>query len=129
MRIKGLDIGVESVSRLQVEDEVHLPAEGRLAPAFLPEYRALDSILNRPSLDERLPDLLLPQGLDPDLLEPAVLSRTREAAAALFRELSRAGSGRSSEDRRAFAAAGDLLAEDMGLDEEVRAALALLLRG
>ncbi|WP_294641435.1 hypothetical protein [uncultured Aureimonas sp.] len=126
MRIKSLDVGVESVSLWQQQDEVHLPAEARGAPTFLPEYQALDTILNRPSLDERLPDLLLPGSLDPDLLEPSVLAGTREELTALFLAEARA---RTGEDAAAFEAAGKLMRDDTERDGDVRAALAMLLRG
>lgn len=79
MRVENLGVGVESVSLWQVEDEVHLPKEGGLAPTFLPQYRPLDDILRRPSLDERLPRLLQPEMLDPDLLT-RTLSDTHIAA-------------------------------------------------
>lgn len=128
MRIKGLDIGVESVTRWQVEDEVHLPTEGPAAPSFLPEYRALDSILSRPSLDERLPDLLQPTGLDPDLLEPSALTDLRAELQGLFSRRV-ATPGLSPDDRALFSGAADLLGADSAMDDEVRAALAMLLRG
>ncbi|MBB3950330.1 hypothetical protein [Aureimonas jatrophae] len=128
MRIKPLDVGVETVTLWQVDDEVHLPQEARVGPRFLPEYRALDSILNRPSLDERLPELLQPTALDPELLQPATLADTRAATQALMREA--AGlPGQPPEARAAFAAAAELLSADTAMDAEVRGALAMLLRG
>lgn len=127
MRIRPFDVGVESVSRWQIEDEVHLPEEGRAGPSYLPSYRALDSILYRPSLDERLPDLLQPRKIDPQLLEPSVLTDTRQGLARLFTRL---GTGHDdAADRAAFRAAGEFLSDEVSRDEEVRAALALLLRG
>jgi len=124
MRIRPLDIGVESVSRWLPGDEIHLPAEGRIAPAYRPVYRSLDSILNRPSLDERLPALLQPAHADESLLEPTVLSETRAGLAELFREMA----ATDAEGRRIFARAADDLAGDAALDAEIRAALAMLLR-
>ena len=66
MKIRNLDIGVESITRWQIDDEIHLPKDRGLAPTFLPLYRPLDEILRRPSLDERLPALMQPESLDPD---------------------------------------------------------------
>lgn len=126
MRIRNLDIGVESVSRWQVDDEFHLPTDVQSAPSFLPEYRALDSILARPSLDERLPDLLQPKSIDPDILHPSAVTAMREGLQTLFAGL--AGSA-SPTDRPVFAAAAGLLQADTAMDAEVRSALAMLLRG
>lgn len=126
MRIKNLDIGVERITQWNVGDEVHLPNEAGPAPAFLPQHRPLDEILRRPSLDERLPELLLPSQLDPGLLEPAALTDTRRELAEAFRARASAAHGEAA---AAFAAASELLAVDDGLDAQVRAALALLLRG
>lgn len=128
MRIKPFDVGVESVTLWQHEDEVHLPNEGRAGPAFLPEAQALDAILSRPRLDERLPDLLVPARLDPGLLEPATLSEVRDELQALLAQAV-AAPGLQPADRDLFGAAGRLLAADAVMDSEVRAALAMLLRG
>jgi hypothetical protein len=112
MRIKPLDIGVESITRWQPEDEVHLPRETGLRPAFLPHYRPLDEILRRPSLDERLPRLLQP-----------------EYVRAETRELFAVRAGRESGRRRhLLEAAAACLDDDINLDHEVRRALAALLR-
>lgn len=124
MRVRNLDIGVERITRWQVSDEFHLPAEERAAPAFLPQPRHLDEILRRPSLDERLVDLLRPDAVDPNLLDPATLSRTRHEIAGLLGDAARAGHAAAG----TFAAAVEILNADSLLDEEVRAALALLLR-
>ena len=126
MRIKNLDVGVEQVTHWNVGDEVHLPAEGKTAPAFLPQDRLLDTILQRPSLDERLPNLLEPRGLDASLLEPAALTDTRLALRRFFHD--KAASARG-EDVGVFAAAAEVMSTDQGLDNEVRSALAMLLRG
>jgi hypothetical protein len=126
VRIKDLNIGVESITRWRVDDEVHLPKEGTVAPAFLPVYRPLDTILRRPSLDERLPDLLAPATVDPDLLEPAKLTEARIDARSLLTDHARRSAGPK---RTLFQRAADLLDDDVSLDDEVRAALAMLLRG
>ncbi len=126
IRVRNLDIGVESITRWDVEDEVHLPKEGRLAPQYLPQYRPLDDILRRPSLDERVPRLLQPTTIDPDLLQPAVLSETRLSARQALLERARREDGRK---RETLEAAARILDEDRALDDEVRRALATLLRG
>ncbi|KPL52107.1 MULTISPECIES: hypothetical protein [Hyphomicrobiales] len=126
MRIRYLDRGVESISVWQEQDEVHLPKEGGLAPAFLPQYRALDEITRRPSLDERLPRLLQPDFLDPDLLDPATLTDTRIAV----RDQFIAEAARSSGRRKAvLELAASHLEDSVAMDEEVRRSLAVLLRG
>jgi hypothetical protein len=127
MRIKSLDVGVERITQFGLGEDVHLPPEGKAAPAFLPQYRPLDAILQRPSLDERLPELLQPANLDPDLLAPAALAAARADLRRLF--TGRAAAARGGRDADVFAAAADLLDADEAMDEEVRAALALLLRG
>lgn len=126
-RIQPLEVGVETIARWRVDDEQHLPKDKKAPPVFLPETRALDEILHRPSLDERLPNLLRPERIDPDLLRPARVSDIRRGLAQRFRDLEQAA---SSEVRRTvFAAAATVLEEDVALDDEVRSSLALLLRG
>jgi hypothetical protein len=124
--IKPLDVGVERVTRWQADDEIHLPREGSLQPQFLPEARALDEILQRPSLDERLPRLLQPASLTPELLQPHVLAAARQGAIAAFLRRAKQETG---ERRDALEAAARLVLEESARDEEVRAALAALLRG
>jgi|GEM_PF-2456634 len=126
MRIKPLHVGVESITQWEVEDEVHLPKDGPLGPKFLPIYRPLDEILRRPSLDERLPNLLQPELLDPDLLQPSALSDARMEAAALF---ARAAVRQHGRRRELLELASNYLEEDVGLDDEIRTSLAMLLRG
>lgn len=126
MRIRSFDIGLESIGRWQIEDEIHLPAAGPRGLAWLPQPQALDAILRRPTLDERLPQLLQPARIDPALLEPARLSATRLATAATFRQAARRAEGRRG---ALFAAAADMLLDDAALDDEIRAAIGALLRG
>jgi hypothetical protein len=126
MRIKSLDIGLESVSRLHVEDEVHLPDQPGLRPVFLPAPQLLDEILRRPSLDERLPQLLQPDTLDPNLLEPAVLSGVRIETRNRLTACARRAEGHN---RRLLEKAASLLGTEVNMDEEVRRSLAALLRG
>lgn len=126
MRIKNLNVGVEAVTFWQAEDEVHLPAEGRVTPAFLPQYRPLDEILRRPSLDERLPSLLQPAVLDTDLLDPSTLAAARLTARAILGEAATQADGAR---RSLFAKAAVQLDGAVSMDEEVRRSLAVLLRG
>ncbi len=125
MKIKNLDIGLESITQVGHGQDVHLPKEGSLAPTFMPEVRPLDDVLRRPSLDERLPNLLQPQVLDATLLEPAVLAETRLSTQAVFAEAARGASGHR---RRVLDQAALYLDDDAALDDEVRASLAALLR-
>lgn len=136
MRVRSLDVGVERITLWESSDEFHLPAEGKAAPAFLPELRPLDEVLHRPSLDERLPDLLRPADLDPDLLEPTALADTRRELSRLFGKASAAARGRGEARTDETLARAEvlgraawLLQTDDGLDAEVREALAALLRG
>jgi hypothetical protein len=126
MRIRNMDIGVESVSRFLVEDDVHLPEEKGLRPVFLPLARPLDDVLRRPSLDERLPRLLQPEFLDPELLEPATLSYVRLEAQRL---LARRAKRESGSRRKTLELAASHLDNEASLDDEVRRSLAALLRG
>lgn len=126
MKIRNLDIGVESITRWQIDDEIHLPKDRGLAPTFLPLYRPLDEILRRPSLDERLPALMQPESLDPDLLQPAALTAAREGARKMFADAAAAETGRR---RDLFEVAASYLDQDIELDDDVRTALAALLKG
>lgn len=125
-RIRTLEVGVESISRWQADDEIHLPEQRGLRPVFLPLYRPLDEILNRPSLDERLPLLLQPEFLDPDLLEPATLTEVRIETQTLLTRRARQEIGTR---RKALESAASYLDAAVSLDDEVRRALAALLRG
>lgn len=125
-RIRNLDVGLERITQWEIGDEFHLPVEGKAAPAFLPQYRPLDEVLRRPSLDERLPDLLQPAELDPGLLDPAALTTTRQDLMTLFNRSARDARGKAAET---LDKAARLMEADDGLDAEVRAALAALLRG
>jgi hypothetical protein len=126
MEIKSLDRGIESVSRLGIEDEIHLPSDKKLRQPFLPRHRALDEILHRPSLDERLPALLQPDHLDPDLLEPWMMMKVRRTVRQSFADLAKKASGRR---REIFERVVAILHDDEALDEDLRTALAALLSG
>lgn len=124
-RVAEMDAGLERIARWRVDDEAHLPKEKGHAPRFIPDPGQLDEILRRPSLDERLPNLLRPRQLDEELLHPRVLAQVREDVAARFRAMEQIAGGA---DRAAFAQAAAVLEEDASLDREVRSALAALLR-
>lgn len=126
MRVKNLDVGLERISRWQVNDEVHLPKAGPLAPSYIPQRTLLNDILERPSLDQRLIRLMQPRTLDSDLLGAMVLSAVRREIRALFR---REAAQRKRTQRQIFEQAEKALAEDAELDDAVREALAALLRG
>jgi hypothetical protein len=126
MRVRSLNIGLEKISRWQVEDEVHLPSPNGPRPAFLPLHRPLDEILRRPSLDERLPRLLQPEFVDPDMLEPAVMTEVREETREIMALRARRETGRR---RHVLEQAAACLSDDINLDDEVRHSLAALLRG
>lgn len=126
MRVRNLNVGVEAVTRWQAQDEVHLPQDVGLRPQFLPLEQHLDAILNRPSLDERLPGLLRPEFLDPDLLDPRTLTETRHATRDLFRRAAARHAGRA---RTLFELAARQLDEDVAMDVEIREALSVLMRG
>ncbi|MEM8575992.1 MAG: hypothetical protein AAGF48_15390 [Pseudomonadota bacterium] len=131
-RIGNLEHGLAGIARWRVDDETHLPKSPRLAPAYAPSGQRLNEILRRPSLDERLPDLLAPEWVTPDLMEPSVMSATRRDVAQTLRFASMPmadGTDPEPEEREAFMAAAELLETGIVLDEEIRTALAALLRG
>lgn len=119
-RIAGLHVGVDRIDRLRAEDDVHLPLESSAARTiFLPQVQALDAILARHTLDERLALDVVPDQISADLMTPVGLSATRQGLAARFE------AGTDPKIR----AAGALLRQEAGLDEEVRMALAELMQG
>lgn len=126
MRIRSLDVGVEQIANWGAEHEVSLPRGERAAPAFLPRTRPLDEVLWRPSLDEKLPDLLQPHNLDAGLLRPAALSEARHDVQKIFSGMA---ARLPDEAGAVFAEVADFLLVDESRDEEIRSALAMLLRG
>ncbi|NIZ12030.1 hypothetical protein [Phaeobacter sp. HF9A] len=119
-RIAGLHVGVNQIDRLRVEDDVHLPRESSAARTiFLPQVQALDAILARHTLDERLALDVVPDRISAELMTPVGLSTTREDLAARF----------EAATHPKVRAAGALLRQEAGLDEEVRMALAELMQG
>lgn len=125
-RIQGLHVGVTDIGRWRQEDEVHLPERVARPQPFLPQPQALDAILRRETLDERLSKHLVPSTLDPDLMQPPVLSATRQNLRARFLAAAETARGPS---RAALAAAAALLETEVALDGEIQEALAVLLRG
>lgn len=126
MKIRSFDIGLESYTQVGAGEDVRLPVDGPLAPTFIPKPGHLDAVLRRPSLDERLPQLLQPLSLDAELLAPAVLTDTRLRTQALLAEAARRATGHR---RRILDEAALFLDEDVEFDDEVRTALAALLKG
>ena len=123
MRVQSLDVGVADIHRWRRSDEVHLPHEMSARSVFLPEMRPLDAILRRETLDERLTGHLVPEMVDPDLLAPSVMGETRRSVADKIALAADCGGG------AALDAAAELLDAELALDDEVREALAALLRG
>lgn len=125
-RIHGLNVGVTDIGRWREQDEVHLPERVSRPQPFLPQPQALDAILRRETLDERLSRHLIPKTLDPDLLQAPVLSAIRQALQE--RMLAQVPVATASE-RAALESAAALLAVECELDEAIQEALAVLLRG
>ncbi len=126
MKIRGFDVGVESISRWRVVDETHLPTEGELAPQFEPETSPLDAILRPPSLDERIPMMTAPDRFDPALLQPRVMADTKDRLLALLQDTAHRGDPELG--LKALRAAA-MLTQDMTMDAEIRAAMTALYRG
>lgn len=126
MRVQKLDVGLADISRWQIEDEQHLPRDGALTQKFLPHVQALDQILRRPSLDERLPNMLEPEIVDSDLLDPSVLTDARLGALAVFQEARELA---ESDVKAALDQVTTILSQEVELDNDIRTALAALFRG
>lgn len=124
--IKELNIGVESISRWRIDDDTHLPEGSQRAPTYIPLNRPLHDVLHRPTLNERLPDLLQPATIDPELTEPSILMEARVDTRTLIAlNASQASGIQKATLERALA----LIDHNELLDEEVRASLATLYRG
>ena len=121
-----LQVGISDVGRWRKEDEVHLPTETRAHPLFLPETQALDRILRRETLDERLARDVVPDDITPELMEPRVLSETRKRLAERLFETGVLARGAAKE---AILEGADLLDQEVEMDADIQEALALLLRG
>lgn len=125
-RTAALNVGVTGVDRYSQTDDVHLPAGKTPRAIFLPETKALDSILKPETLEERLARAVVPQEISPALLEPATLSATRLA---LKNRLANAAAQAQGAARDTLLSGANILEEEVALDEEIRAALAALMRG
>lgn len=120
-RLPHLGIGVSGYDRISPLAEEHLPEVGTSTrPIFLPAIDALDEVLRPASLEERLALDVVPASLDQGLTEPGTMTQTRLSLAAAFRE---AGMGALTDD------VARMLDREAELDEEIRAAMALVLRG
>ncbi len=126
MKIRNFNIGVESISRWQRADEVHLPLEGQLNPEFSGEVPLLDQMLRPPMLNERLPLLMTPDDLERRLLEPTVMAATKNA---LLDQLSKEAKFAGSAQGEIFDAAIADLKNDIKMDDDIRSALVALFRG
>ncbi|QFT33967.1 hypothetical protein FIV00_25955 [Labrenzia sp. THAF82] len=126
MRTQRFDFGLEKISHRRVDDENHLPAEGKPAPVYLPDGLQLDELLALPSLDERLTRLLQPESLDAGLLEPRILSQTRKETSWAMQACAERAGGQGS---AALSEAAAVFQEEARLDDEVRSFLAALLKG
>lgn len=122
MRIRPLSLGVDGVSRLSEADEVHLPEGTMVAEVFLPETSLLSDILARPTLDERLPELLVPDHLPAELLRPSVLAETRRTMVHWLMD-----QAQKNPADPVFQEAAEDLERDCAIDADISAALALLL--
>ncbi|MCT4684982.1 MAG: hypothetical protein N4A39_14755 [Roseicyclus sp.] len=120
-RLPHLGIGVSGYDRIRPLAEDHLPTSGTSTrPIFLPETEALDAVLRPASLEERLAMDVVPTALDQGLTEPATMTETRLSLAAAFRD---AVLGGVTDD------VARMLEHEAELDEEIRTAMALVLRG
>lgn len=124
-RIGPLNSGLADIRRWRESDEVHLPPGQRPRVPFLPEQRPLDAILRRETLEERLAGFIIPDRISPELGEPGAIARAREALHQRFAALARVSPPGTA---AVLQAAAELLARETVLDEEVRTALAALLR-
>lgn len=124
-RIGPLSTGLADIRRWRESDEVHLPPGQSPRLPFLPEQRPLDAILRRETLEERLAGFVVPDRISPELGEPGAIPRARESLHARFATLARISPPAVA---MALQSAADLLAHESVLDDEVRTALAALLR-
>lgn len=125
-RPAALNIGVTGVDHWRRTDEVHLPDGKRPSAFFLPETRPLDAILRRETLDERLARDVVPSELSPELLEPPVLTATRISLRDRLAQAAARAGGRAQQEINAGVAQ---LEQEVELDEEIREAIAALLKG
>ena len=125
-RVQGLHVGVTDIHRWRQQDEVHLPETGFRPTPFLPQPQALDAILRRETLDERLARHVVPKDIDAELLVPSTMTATRTALRDRMRRAAIAAPGPQAS---ILAEAAELLSEELVMDSEIQDALAALLRG
>jgi len=125
-RVQNLNVGVTDIHRWRHQDEMHLPETGFRPTPFLPKPEALDAILRRETLDERLARHVVPKDIDADLLVPSTMTSTRTALRDRMRRASASVTGR---DAAILAEAAEMLSEELAMDSEIQEALAVLLRG
>lgn len=126
MRIASITIGLDEISTWKMEEQVRLPEGNKLSPVFLPEARPLTEILHRPTLNERLPDLLQPELQHSEILLPNELSELRKE---VQRILSAAAFQEQGANKDVLKQSAAILMSDVVLDEDLRDAMAALLQG
>ncbi len=126
MPVPKLDTGLVDISYVQRNDELHLPRDGILTPKFQPEPQALDKILNRPTLDERVSILVRPHSVDGDLLVPFTRSEIRVEALTVFEKES---VGADSETRKVLDPVVKFLKKTEEYEFELDEAFAALHKG
>lgn len=124
-RVGPLNTGLSDIRHWRESDEVHLPVGQTVRIPFLPEQRPLDAILRRETLEERLVSFIVPERISPELGEPGAIARAREELHAQFQRFAEISPGAAGQ---ALKAAADVLARESVLDDEIRTALAALLR-
>lgn len=126
-RVSSLSAGLTGIEHMARGQEMHLPQQAPAArPLFLPETQQLDTILARPTLDERAARLVVPAEIGDDLLVPTALSAAREGVVS---QLQSKHPHLTGEEREKASRAIALLSRETELDQDVREALAALLRG
>lgn len=124
-RVGPLNTGLSDIRHWRESDEVHLPVGQTARIPFLPEQRPLDAILRRETLEERLVSFIVPDRISPELGEPGAIARARMGLHDHFQRFATNGPRAAGSTLQA---AADLLARETVLDEEIRTALAALLR-
>lgn len=126
MQTLGLALGIEHITQWGVNDDLHLPTEGRAAPVFLPKQSEMEGILHPLALDEKVVNLVLPVRIGRDLLVPSVLTAIRHATQQRLNESAERATGQRKDVLRR---AGALLGDDEECHLEFQAGLAALYKG
>lgn len=124
-RVQNINVGVTGIERRRREEDVHLPTKSTNRLSFLPEPRPLDEILGPPTLDDRLNRVIIPSDIGQDLLQPGAMQDARKSLESKFYAVTAKGEHRPGSN---LAQATALLQHQMQLDDEIREALAALLR-